>query len=62
MVVKTIVDNEVGRKWEIIKHEEDRYSYNYYEFFKALGWKKISNEIEYYSKDAIEFEFGMEVA
>ncbi len=27
MIVKTIIDDENGRKWEIIKHEADRYSY-----------------------------------
>lgn len=62
MVVKTIVDNEKGRKWEIIKHGEDRYSYNYYEFLKTIGWKKMSNETEYCSKDIIEFEFDIKVA
>lgn len=36
MIVKTIVDEKVGKKWEIVKHEEDRYSVNYYEYFEKL--------------------------
>jgi len=29
MIVKTIVDNDAGRKWEISKHGENRYSVKY---------------------------------
>lgn len=61
MVVKTFVDEENGRKWEIIKHEENRYSVKYYEFFRALGWRLISTDRNY-TKDCIELEFDCIVA
>lgn len=62
MIVKTIINEEEGRKWEIIKHEEDRYSYNYYEYFKATGWRLYDMPRKYYSKDVIEFEFNLKLA
>ncbi len=49
MKVKTIIDNENGRKWEIYKHENKAgfpypvYTVNYYEFFKVGGWRLISD-------------------
>jgi hypothetical protein len=61
MLVKTIADNENGRKWEIIKHEADRYSVNYYEFFRSIGWKLTATERDY-TKDCIEWEFDCVVA
>lgn len=62
MVVKTIVDEENGRKWEIIKHAENRYSVKYYEFFRSIGWRFISADRYYYTKDCIEWKFDCIVA
>lgn len=61
MLIKTIVDNESGRKWEIIKNGEDLYSVNYYEFFRGKGWRLTVTD-EGYTKDAIEWEYDIEVA
>lgn len=60
MIIKTIIDKDNGRKWEIIKKDEDAYTYNYYEYFRGLGWKGYNNDNrEVYSKAAIEAEFGI---
>lgn len=61
MIVKTITDSENGRKWEIIKHETDRYSVKYYEYFKATGWRLTATDNDY-TKDCIEWEFEPTVA
>ena len=71
MKVKTIIDNENGKKIEIIKHENKQgfpypvYTVNYFEFYKACGWREISNGAkhqDYYTKEAIEKEFEIKVA
>lgn len=62
MIVKTIVNEADGCKWEIIKHEENRYSIDYYEYFQQLGWKKFEESKRYYTKDCIEWEFDIVVA
>ena len=61
MLVKTITDNKNGRQGEIIKHEADRYSVKYYEFFRSVGWKLTATERDY-TKDCIEWEFDCVVA
>lgn len=61
MLIKTITDNENGRKWEIYKESNNNYSYRYYEYYKAIGWRLITSENNY-SKDCIEYEFDIEVA
>lgn len=49
MLVKTIIDNECGSKWEIYKHTEQTgfpypvYTINYSEFYKNCGWRLIIN-------------------
>lgn len=60
MVVKTVVDEDAGRKWEIRKHEENRYSVAYYEYFKQIGWRRynMSRVPEYCDKATIEDWFG----
>lgn len=62
MVVKQMIDQNNGRRWDIIKHEEDRYSVNYYEYFQTLGWKLYKFPKEYYTKVGIELEFDCIVA
>lgn len=61
MTVKTIVDNENGRKWEISKIDDDTYSVAYFEFFQSIGWRRLFAP-ERYSKDAVELEFDTKVA
>lgn len=61
MVVKTITDSKSGRKWEIIKHEEDRYSVKYYEFFQSIGWRLTATD-RYCTKDCVEFRFDCTIA
>ena len=39
MVIRTILDEENGRKWEIFKKSDNEYFYKYYEFFKQIGWR-----------------------
>lgn len=60
-IVAIIEDNEIGTKFEIIKIETNRYIVIYYEYFSACGWRKISEEKYPYSKDAIKYEFDIEV-
>ena len=56
MLIKEVVDNENGQKWEIFKDiDSDSYSYKYYEFFKGCGWRFVFGENNY-KKDAIELE------
>ena len=61
MLVKTITDNENGRKWEIVKIGEDLYNVSYYEFFEATGWRLTGTDGGY-TKDAVEWEYDVEVA
>ncbi len=66
MLVKEIIDNEVGRKWEIYKVDNDSYYYKYYEFFQSIGWRFIDQDGGkeqkfYWTKDAIEWEFDIEL-
>ncbi len=61
MKVKTITDEQDGRKREIYKKSENEYYYKYYEFFKSTGWRLIGQsgghaDGYYYTKDAIEWE------
>lgn len=62
MIVKKIIDNENGKRWDIIKHEENRYSVNYYEYFQATGWRQYKMPKEYLTKECVEFEFDCTVA
>lgn len=61
MIIKTIINEKVGKKWEIIKHEDDKYSVNYYEYFSNGGWKLYKRPIEYYDKDCIEYIFEIKL-
>ena len=61
MLIKTITDNENGKKWEIYKKSEYNYSYKYYEYFNSIGWRLITSENNY-NKDAIERELDTEIA
>lgn len=61
MIVKIITDTENGRKWEIIKHGENRYDVKYYEFFQSIGWRLTATD-RGYIKDCVEFEFDCSVA
>jgi hypothetical protein len=66
MKVKTITDEQDGRKWEIYKKADNQYYYKYYEFFGATGWRLTGqsggNAEGYYTKAAIEWEFETTVA
>lgn len=63
MLVKTLVDEQNGRKWEIYKKSDNQYFYKYYEFFKQVGWKFTGGEGDhlngYLSKDCIQWQFGI---
>jgi hypothetical protein len=61
MLIKTITDNENGRKWEIFKKFNNNYFYKYYEFFNQIGWRLTGIE-ENYTRDSIEFEFDVSLA
>lgn len=60
MLIKTIIDNKNGKKWEIFKDSDNKYSYKYYEFYQTIGWRIIFKEANY-SKDAIEWEFNIQI-
>lgn len=63
MLVKTITDEENGKKWEIYKKSENEFFYKYYEFFKSCGWRFAAREGDdnngYFTKSAIEWEFDI---
>lgn len=64
MKVREIIDDESGRRWDVFKKTEDQYFYKYYEFFKSCGWRLLGQDGGheqgfYWSKDAIEYEFGI---
>ena len=60
MLIKTIIDNENGKKWEIFKNSDNDYSYKYYEYFNSIGWRFVASDNNY-TKDAIEWEFDIQV-
>lgn len=67
MKIKTITDEDSGRRWEIYKRADNQYYYKYYEFFNAIGWRLTGQsgghaDGWYYTKDAIEWEFEITVA
>lgn len=61
MLIKTIIDEKAGTKWEISKDGENSYSYKYYELFQSCGWRYIFGEKDY-TKDCIEWEFEIKIA
>lgn len=65
MLIKTICDNENGRKWEIFKKSENSYYYKYYEFFRKIGWRltiTAGNDRDgYFTKDYIEWDFNISI-
>lgn len=66
MLIKTIIDKDSGRKWEIYKKSDNEYFYKYYEFFKQFGWRftgrKGDHNNGYLTKDCIEYDFDITVA
>lgn len=60
MVVHSIVNNDIGTKFEIFKDGENNYSYKYYEYFANIGWKFVLSE-KNYSKNCIECEFDIKI-
>lgn len=65
MLIKTIEDKENGKKWEIFKKTDNEYFYKYYEHFKKHGWRLTLTEgneqTGYFTKDAIEWEFDLNI-
>lgn len=61
MLVRTIIDKENGRKWEIIEYAEEIYTVQYYELFKDCGWKQYKQDNTIWTKEAIEIEFGIKL-
>ena len=67
MKVKTITDEDSGRRWDIYKKADNQYYYKYYEFFRAFGWRFTGQnggnaEGYYYTRASIEWEFETTVA
>lgn len=61
MLIKTILDKDNGRKWEIYKESDNTYSYKYFEYYASVGWWQISGEIGY-TQAAIEWQFDIKIA
>ena len=63
MLIRTITDDENGRKWDIFKKSDNEYFYKYYEFFKQCGWRFTGREGDhikgYLTKSCIEWEFSI---
>ena len=53
MLIKTITDEQEGKKWEIYEEDNKHYRCIYYEFYSQIGWRKITEE-KNFTKDAIE--------
>jgi hypothetical protein len=66
MKVRTITDEQDGRKWEIYKKSDNEYYYKYYEFFQAAGWRltgqRGGHADGYYTKETIEWKFEIVLA
>ena len=66
MLIRTIMDDIDGRKWEIFKKQEGEYFYKYYEYFRQCGWRLTAREGDhikgYLNKSCIEWEFDILVA
>jgi hypothetical protein len=67
MKIKTITDEDSGRRWEIYKRADNQYYYKYYEFFRDIGWRFTGQsggnaEGHYHTKESIEWEFETTVA
>ena len=67
MKIKTITDEDAGRKWEIYKKADNQYYYKYYECYQSIGWRLIGQnggnaEGYYYTKESVEWEFDTTVA
>lgn len=59
MLVKTI---KIGdHKTEIVKMGENDYAIRLYEHYSNYGWRLLST-IAHYSKEAIEWEYGIKVS
>ena len=43
------------------KSGNKEYGYDYYEFYEGHGWKKLISCSDRYSKEAIEYDFGIVV-
>ena len=54
MLIKTITDEQEGKKWEVYEEDNKHYCYIYYEFYSQIGWRKITEE-KNFTKDAIEW-------
>lgn len=63
MLIRTITDEENGRKWEIHKKQDNEYFYKYFEYFKQCGWRLTARDGDhikgYLTKDLIQWEFGI---
>lgn len=53
MKVRTIIDKENGRKWDIYKGTDGLYSVIYAEYFSSCGWREMWEDINY-TKEAVE--------
>lgn len=59
MLIKTIIDHQEGRKWEIYKEEDNKhYRFIYYEFYSKIGWRKISEKGNF-TADGIEWHLDI---
>lgn len=61
MIVKTLLDNELGKRYDIFKQSNGLYGYRYYEFFKSIGWKLYGEENDF-TKESIEYDFDIKIA
>jgi len=59
MIIKTIENKENETKFDIYKYEDGTYGYKYYEFFEQCGWRYVSKNRYPYTKEAIEFDFDI---
>lgn len=61
MIVKTIIDADNGRKWEISKKSDEGYTIKYYEYFNSIGWISHCEDTTVYSKQVVEDMFDIKL-
>ena len=62
MTVAQIINEERGTRFDIVKLREDFYRVDYYEYYTVCGWRFLFSGNELWSRDAIEWEFEIQVA
>lgn len=61
MTPLTIYATGNKEKWVITQNENGLYDVEYFEYFKNGGWRSYGNKETNYTKEAIEWDFDIEL-